>query len=142
MQNVEDIYPLSLTQKGILFHNVSSRNSSDIYMTQMVAELDGDINISAFKHAWQLVIDHHPIFRTAFEWEDFDDPLQIVYQHVALSTTSYEWTNFSPEEQATRLETFLKEDRNKGFSFSDPPLARLALIKMTDHKHLFIFTFH
>ncbi len=74
MENLEDIYNLSLIQKGIFLHNLSSRRSSDIYLTQMVAELHGEINIAAFKQAWQLVIDNHPMLRTAFEWEDFDDP--------------------------------------------------------------------
>ena len=74
--HIEDIYPLSPMQKGMLFHSLYASESGEYFM-QTSWTFHGDLNISAFNRAWQQVVDRHPILRTDFEWEDLDDPVQV-----------------------------------------------------------------
>lgn len=142
MENIEDIYALSPIQKGVLLHGLSSPDAADLYIVQMGAELQGEVKLPAFERAWQLVVDHHPMLRTAFVWEDFDDPVQVVHERLELPLTRHDWSRFSAEEQAAQLETFLHNDRRRGFVVSDPPLLRLTTIKLAEDAYRFVLTFH
>lgn len=75
---IEDIYELSPMQQGILFHTLYEPQSG-IYFEQLTLALHGHLNPSAFKRAWQQVVDRYPILRTSFYWEELDKPLQAVY---------------------------------------------------------------
>jgi hypothetical protein len=62
---IEDAYPLSPTQSGLLFQTLYAPES-DAYFVQSVFELQGNIDPGTLKAAWQRVSDHHPILRTGF----------------------------------------------------------------------------
>jgi len=49
-QNIEDIYPLSPMQQGLLFHTVYAPESG-VYIGQMACRLEGDLNIDALEQA-------------------------------------------------------------------------------------------
>jgi len=74
---VESIYPLSPMQHGMLFHSLSAPDSG-VYFEQLSCELREEVDLEAFRGAWQRVMDRHPILRTAFDWESLDEPVQVV----------------------------------------------------------------
>src|SRR5262245_46901816 len=90
MQNVEDIYPLSPMQQGLLFHTRSAPDSA-LYFEQWTCALQGDLDIAAFQSAWQHIIDRHPPLRTFFLWDDLDEPLQVVRQQVQVPWEQQDW---------------------------------------------------
>ena len=66
---VEDIYPLSPVQAGLLFNALYTPNI-DTYFVQSIFELKGQINLYTLRLALQSVSNHHPILRTGFVWKD------------------------------------------------------------------------
>jgi len=130
LEDIEDIYELSPTQQGILFHTLLSSGSTP-YFVQMVYSLEGDFEFQTFEAAWQSVIDRHAILRTSFSWEDIDKPLQIVHRCVKVPLQYFDWTQFSVDDQKECLKGFLKQERGTGFSLSKVPLLRLTLILVT-----------
>ena len=74
MKNVEDVYPLSPMQEGMLFHSVYAPQS-EVYFEQVTCVLRGKLDVSAFKQAWQRVVARHPILRTCFLWERLEEHL-------------------------------------------------------------------
>jgi non-ribosomal peptide synthase protein (TIGR01720 family) len=62
---INDIYPLSHTQKEMLFYTLEHPTSS-AYIVQSDFILEGSLNHSAFRRAWQHLIDRHAVLRTAF----------------------------------------------------------------------------
>jgi hypothetical protein len=61
---LEDIYPLSPLQEGMLFHTIY--NSEDaIYFEQVTGKIIGKLDVDNFNFAWQAVVDRHPILRRA-----------------------------------------------------------------------------
>ena len=68
-RQIEDIYPLSPMQEGMLFHSLYSPGS-DLYFEQFSCRLQGDLDIAAFKQSWQEVVNRHSILRTACVWEE------------------------------------------------------------------------
>ncbi len=143
MQNVEDIYNLSPIQKGALLHGLSSANAADLYITQLVAELGGDVDLEAFESAWRQTVDRHSMLRTGFFWEDLDEPLQVVRERLDLPVTRLDWRDAATEQESKeRLDRFLAQDRAKGFDMSEAPLMRLATMELPGGRAQFVLSFH
>src|SRR5215213_3271851 len=97
-QTVEDIYPLAPLQQGMLFHSLSAP-ASGVYVEQVQCVLRGELNVSAFERAWQAVVARHPALRTAFVWEDLDEPMQAVRREVKLPWDWQDWRGYAADEQ-------------------------------------------
>ncbi|MBG1270576.1 non-ribosomal peptide synthetase, partial [Nostoc sp. WHI] len=141
VKNVEDIYPLSPMQQGMLFHSLYAPESG-VYFEQLNCTLRGNLEVANFEQAWQQVITQHSVFRTAFIWERHDQPLQVVYRQVKLSLEIKDWRELSFEEQQQQLEVFLESEKQRGFKLSHPPLMRLTLIQLDTDLYQFVWSHH
>ncbi|MEG4588311.1 amino acid adenylation domain-containing protein [Microcoleus sp. MOSTC5] len=139
--NIEDFYPLSPAQQGILFHSLYQPESG-IYFGQLLCVLRGDLNVSAFRNSWQKVVDRHPILRTCFLWENVKEPVQVVRKQAPLSWQQMDWRSLSTSEQQQQLETFLKADGEQGFDLTSAPLIRIALAQLETDTFQFILSHH
>jgi amino acid adenylation domain-containing protein len=140
-QYIEDSYPLSPLQQGMLFHDLYAPQSG-LYLQQLVCTFYEELNVRAFKEAWQQVIARHPVMRTSFHWEGTSEPLQKVHKYFDLQWIEEDCRLMSLREQNHRLETYLQNDRQKGLKLSEAPLLRLALFQMGDADYRFIWTSH
>ena len=72
-ENIEDAYPLSPLQSGMLFHSVSSPGSG-VYIEQISLTIEQPgFRPDVFKACWETLLDRHAPFRTAFVWKDLDE---------------------------------------------------------------------
>jgi amino acid adenylation domain-containing protein len=140
-KNIEDIYPLSPMQQGMLFHALSAPESG-IYVEHLICTLCGELHVPGFERAWQEVVTRHAILRTLFIWEGIDKPLQVVRRSVNLSIEQHDWRSLSKLEQEERLEALLDEDKRRGFNLSEAPLMRLSLMRVADDSHKFFWSHH
>jgi len=142
-KNIENIYPLSPTQQGILFHTLyAPAPESGVYVVQSCYTFSKTPNIAAFQQAWQQVINQHPILRTSFYWKQHKEPFQVVHRNVQLPWQQHDWQELSVSEQPKRLEVFLQADRQQGFDISQAPLMRLTLIQVAKETYHFIWSSH
>ena len=139
--NVENIYPLSPMQQGMLFHSLYDPEA-DVYVEQMHCKLVGDLDVAAFASAWRQLIQRHAILRTAYVWEDVKEPLQVVLRQVDLPLVQEDWRGLTPAQQEERLQEVLTTARQQGFDLSQPPLMSLALYQIADDTHYFVWTHH
>ncbi|MGB3534216.1 MAG: amino acid adenylation domain-containing protein [Microcoleaceae cyanobacterium] len=140
-KNIEDIYPLSPMQQGILFHTLLSPDSGE-YIPQVCLTLTGLLDIEQFKQAWEQVISRHQSLRAAFYWERRDQPFQVIYRQVNLPWQQLDWREFSSDEQQQLLENLLQTDRQETFNLKKPPLIRLNLIQLNDKTYKLVWTQH
>src|SRR5262249_48469219 len=82
--NVQDIYPLSPLQSGILFHHLAAEES-DPYLYALLLSFDSRARVDAYLEALTAVISRHDILRTAVLWEELPEPVQVVWRKAALS---------------------------------------------------------
>ncbi len=139
--NIEDIYPLSPLQQGILFHCLYAPKSVAYFMQTSWA-LQGDMQVEAFRRAWQQVMDRHPVLRTRFVWERREQPLQVLHRKVELPWEYLDWGELSEAEQHEHLEAYLAADQQRGFRLDQAPLMRIALIRMGEQSYQLIWTHH
>ncbi|MEO0756742.1 MAG: amino acid adenylation domain-containing protein [Cyanobacteria bacterium J06648_16] len=141
MENVADIYPLSPTQLGMLFHTLADTQTG-VYINQYTCRLTGTLQPALLQQAWQQTLVRHPVLRTAFLWDGLDEPLQVVRQQVTLPWRELDWRGMDEREQATALAGFLKCDRNQGFALDQAPLLRLTLMHLNSNTYQLVWSSH
>src|ERR1043166_776394 len=112
-KNIEDIYPLSPVQQGMLFHSLSVPETG-MYVEQLVCTLHGDLDVATFERAWTAVLAQHSVLRTLFVWNRGEKPLQIVRRSASLPFTRHAWRGLSDIELGRRLDVLLEEKRSRG----------------------------
>src|SRR4249920_2224148 len=141
LSNVEDIYPLSPMQQGMLFHSILDP-SSGMYLSQAVFSIESRVNVLAFRQAWEEVVRRHAILRTAFVWENLKEARQVVLKNVELPWREEDWSDCSEDVQKERKQKFLREERESGFDLKRPPLIRFGLIKRGEEGYYFAMSKH
>ncbi|MDH0897721.1 MULTISPECIES: condensation domain-containing protein, partial [unclassified Pseudomonas] len=136
---IEDLYPLSPMQQGMLFHSLSS-HTGDAYINQLRVTVDG-LDIPRFRDAWQAVLDHHDILRSGFVWQgELDQPLQVVHRQARIPFVEQDWR--SRENLPQALDDLANAQRQQGFALAQAPLLRLTAVRTGERRHELIYTSH
>ncbi|ALG07358.1 non-ribosomal peptide synthetase [Kibdelosporangium phytohabitans] len=106
---VDDVYPLTPLQAGMLFHSLVE---ADAYVDEIEIVLDGVTDARALGAAWQRVVDRTPVLRTSVLWQDVDQPVQVVHRDVVVPVT------YGKPEPG-------------GFDLTQAPLTRIAIEQIT-----------
>ena len=139
---LEDLYPLSPMQTGMLFHSVFDRDGG-MYLTQLSADIE-HLSVERFKAAWQAAIDRHEILRTGFVQEG-KVPLQWVARTAELPFIVYDWRNqdaYPLTHRKRDLDTLALSEHTAGIDLKEPPLLRIAVVRFTDDRYHVIMTIH
>jgi arthrofactin-type cyclic lipopeptide synthetase B len=82
--NVQEIYPLTPLQEGILYHHITAEQG-DPYLLQWRLAFDSPQRLERWADALQQVIDRHDILRTSVVWEGLESPQQVVWRKARLA---------------------------------------------------------
>ncbi|WP_182880432.1 non-ribosomal peptide synthase/polyketide synthase [Microbispora sp. H10949] len=140
-REVEDVYPLTPLQAGMLFHSLVD-SASGAYLDQFRLRLSGVRDPRALAEAWQRVVDRTPILRTCLAWDGVDEPLQVVRRRVAVPVAHHDWRHLPEEERDREIRRVLTEDLATGVDLSAAPLMRLVIGRVTDDEVLLVWTSH
>jgi len=140
---IEDLYPLTPMQEGMLFHTLLNPGSG-IYLMQQHYTWNGPLNLERLAEAWGRVIDRHPILRTAYVWKDLKRPLQVVQRRIDLAEAVHvlDWRGSSAVEQKDRLIRTLDSELAEGFDMGRAPLMRIRLIRTGEESYHIVRSFH
>ncbi|RYE95554.1 MAG: hypothetical protein EOO41_05545, partial [Methanobacteriota archaeon] len=139
-REVQDLYPLSPMQQGMLFHSLYRQGEDDVYVSQLRADVQG-VDVAQFQCAWAQVMARHDMLRTGFVWQDDQgQALQVVYRQVSLPFTEHDWRG--REDIAAALDSLAAEHHRQGFELARPPLLRVALVRSAEDCWHLIYTSH
>jgi amino acid adenylation domain-containing protein/non-ribosomal peptide synthase protein (TIGR01720 family) len=139
--HLEDIYPLSPMQEGMLFHTVYSPEEG-LYFEQGTGKITGLKDVAAFNLAWQSLVERHPVLRTAFVWSGQKQVLQIVNRVVEFGIVEYDWRHLSPQLQEDELNQYLTTTRKQGFVLEQAPLMSFAIMRLDDNTWQWVWNHH
>ena len=76
-KKIENIYPLTPLQEGMLFHSLYNKNST-AYVVQNVFSVDYNMEPKSVEQALKLLSDRHSVLRTSFVYEGIKDVYRVV----------------------------------------------------------------
>lgn len=139
VRNVQDIYPLTPAQEGLLFHH-RLNEQSDAYVLSTLLELQTRAHLEPLIAALQHVIERHDVLRSAVLWEQLPRPVQVVYRSAKLlvDEPDFQQTNDSVEKLKERM----MPQRQK-WNLKQAPLIRLSIASSpTDGRVYALLQFH
>lgn len=139
---LDDLYPLSPMQTGMLFHSVFDTNE-DIYLNQLRADVEY-LDVERFKAAWEAAIDRHEILRTGFVQEG-KTPLQWVAKIAELPFMVHDWRDLNIHSQTAwqqDLDAVAQSEHTLGIDLTKPPLVRIVIVCLADNRYHVIMTIH
>ncbi|WP_242540612.1 condensation domain-containing protein, partial [Trinickia mobilis] len=86
-RNIQDAYPLTPLQDGMLFHVLlGSENGGehDPFLMSLMLGFDSRERLDAYLSAMQSVIARHDALRSAVQWEGLPEPVQVVWREAPL----------------------------------------------------------
>ncbi|HEX8456524.1 MAG TPA: amino acid adenylation domain-containing protein [Pyrinomonadaceae bacterium] len=136
---VEDAYPLSMLQTGMLYHmqlatDIPAYHNACSYHVR--ARFDPD----ALRRAVQAVVDRHAVLRTSFDMSSYSEPLQLVHRTATMEVGVFDVRHLSVAEQETVLGELVVSEWKRLFDLARPPLIRINLHRRTDESFQFTLT--
>ncbi|RMT06890.1 Pyoverdine sidechain peptide synthetase II, D-Asp-L-Thr component, partial [Pseudomonas savastanoi pv. phaseolicola] len=132
---IEDIYPLSPMQQGMLFHSLFDEGAGN-YINQMRVSISG-LDVPRFHNAWQSAVNNHEVLRSCFISQS-EQSLQVVQRQVTLPFVELD-ARGKPQNW---LDDWAQADRQQGFDLAHGPLLRLAVVRTGDDAWQLIYTSH
>ncbi len=144
-QQLQDVYPLSPLQQGMLFHCVYQQDTASTSATQAyVNQLQIDftrLDTERFQRCWEQLVNRHDVLRTGFYFEDFTrTPLQCVYRQATPVIRVLDWRQHQPDH--AQWQALLDDERGKNMLGMQAPLMRFALVRLDDDTIRCLWTRH
>ena len=138
---IEDIYPLSPMQQGMLFHTLYDPTDA-LYFQQLSWAMQGELDVTAFQRAWAWVVERHPVLRSRVEWVGLEEPLQIVLRDITVPWEHHDCRMLAAADQQERWWDLVEADRRRGLDLSEAPIMRLALVELGEGSYRVLWSFH
>jgi amino acid adenylation domain-containing protein len=126
---IEDAYPLSRLQAGMVFHSEYSPDYL-IYISSLHLRLP--LDIEKLQSTLDEMAKRHEMLRTSFALDGFDEPLQLVHQTTHLRLGIEDLRHLSPVEQKSRIAEWITNEMRNRFDWMQAPLLRFYLHLLAD----------
>ena len=127
--DVEDAYPLSQLQAGMVFHSEYSPDYI-VYVSSLHLRLRFDAAV--LQAALDELAARHEMLRTSVAVSGFSRPLQLVHREVRPSLQVEDLRHLSPANQQQEIDHWLNDESQRRFNWSDAPLFRFHVHLRSD----------
>ncbi|MBC3304370.1 non-ribosomal peptide synthetase [Pseudomonas sp. SWRI18] len=138
---IEDVYPLTPMQEGLLLHTLLEPGTGLYYMQDRY-RINSALDPERFAQAWQAVIARHEALRASFCWNVGEDMLQVIHKPGSTPIEYLDWSNDPQAEQEPRLQALLKQEREAGFDLLNQAPFHLRLIRVAEARYWFMMSNH
>jgi amino acid adenylation domain-containing protein/non-ribosomal peptide synthase protein (TIGR01720 family) len=134
---LEDLYPLSPMQQGMLFHGLLEPQDGS-YINQLAVDVER-LDPVRLRAAWDAALQRNGILRSGFLVHG-ETPLQWVNAIATMPWIEQDLRDSADPDAA--LEALAREQQAQGFDLARPPLMRLLLARTGERRHRLIWTHH
>ncbi|MFW6359167.1 MAG: amino acid adenylation domain-containing protein, partial [Chroococcales cyanobacterium] len=132
--------PLSFAQQRLWFlEQVVSGSAS--YHLPFGVRLRGNLNIDVLEQTFQALIARHETLRTTFQTIQ-GQPCQVIAESVAFKLPIIDLQDLSKVEQKAKLEEIAKTEAQRPFDFTQSPLMRVTLLRLSNIESVVLLTMH
>jgi amino acid adenylation domain-containing protein/non-ribosomal peptide synthase protein (TIGR01720 family) len=137
-----DILPCSPLQEGLLFHRAASPDGVDVYVAQVTVAMTGALDDARLEAAVRVLMRRHSNLGAGFLFEDISRPVQMIAPEVPVRWDAYDASALTEGEQEAATASRQRDELERPFDVSDPPLLRFVLVRLASQRHRLIVTFH
>ncbi|GAB17605.1 putative non-ribosomal peptide synthetase [Gordonia effusa NBRC 100432] len=135
-----DVYPLAPMQAG-LFYTALSAGAGDVYNTQTLIKISGQLDIERLGAAFATVVNRYPNLRVRVAVSKTGVPHALVSDHVDVPLRLIDISDTADVD--ARLEQFNADDNAERFDLASGPLTRVSVLKLPEPSHhLVVLTMH
>ena len=139
--DIEDVYPLTPMQEGMLLHTLLEPGTGLYYMQDRY-RIHSALDPQRFAQAWQAVIARHEALRASFCWNVGEEMLQVIHKPGRTPIEYLDWSMMPHAEQEPTLQALLKREREAGFDLLAQPPFHLRLIRVDEARYWFMMSNH
>lgn len=127
-------------QKSLLFHSL--REENDQGFLQVECTLNGDVDFTRLKNAFQKTVLRHPALRASIHWEEIEKPVSVIHAEAPMPWKTLDWTGFSVDDQQKKKVALKVENKKAGFDLAKAPVSRIHLIQIEQSTYWLIWSCH
>ncbi len=139
--DIEDVYPLTPMQEGMLLHTLLEPGTGLYYMQDRY-RINSELDPQRFAEAWQAVIARHEALRASFCWNVGEEMLQVIHKPGSTPIEYLDWSDIAETEQEPKLQALLKTEREAGFDLLNQAPFHLRLIRVGAARYWFMMSNH
>jgi len=141
---IEDIYPMTSMQEGMLFYELYENKNRPLYFLQMSYRLHFKLEISSWERSLNELLKRHDILRTVFIHEDLNRPLQVVLKEreVNFHFEDLRQSYPTPEKKERFIREFSEKDRQRPFALGKDVLMRVAVLQLGEAEYHVTWSTH
>ncbi|WP_420630863.1 amino acid adenylation domain-containing protein [Candidatus Leptofilum sp.] len=138
---VEDAYPLSKLQAGMLFHSELEAETT-VFHNVTNWQIEGKFEGELLATAVQQLAQRHPVLRTSFDLTSFSEPLQLVWSQVQIPVTLHDLRGLDDAAQTSEIEHSVAQTISEKFDWTQPPLLRFHFFQRSTSSFQMIMAEH
>ncbi|QVM93074.1 non-ribosomal peptide synthetase [Pseudomonas entomophila] len=138
---IEDVYPLTPMQEGLLLHTLLEPGTGLYYMQDRY-RINSALDPERFAQAWQAVVARHEALRASFSWNAGEAMLQIIHKPGHTPVDYQDWRGLDETTQEARLQALHKQEREAGFELLREAPFHLRLVRVDDARYWFMMSNH
>ncbi|GLS24565.1 non-ribosomal peptide synthetase [Marinibactrum halimedae] len=134
LDNIQDIFPLTPLQSGMLFETLYSQTDSNngMYLTQSAIGFQGQADINVLQQAWQQVVNHYDALRMQVITDNsagINEGLQVILKKLEVNIKLVDWKEKNDEALKAACDIWMQESKRSGINFEQGPLLRMTLFQ-------------
>ncbi|RSN30129.1 non-ribosomal peptide synthetase [Amycolatopsis sp. WAC 04169] len=140
--SVEDVWPLSPLQEGMLFHTALDKDGPDTYTVQTVYGIDGPLDAGRLKASWQALVDRHAALRACFRYVSGAQMVQVIARDAEIPWRETDLSGLAADAVEAEVDRLAAAEVAERLSVATAPLMKLHLIRLGEESHRLVHTLH
>ncbi|WP_238421308.1 non-ribosomal peptide synthetase [Gordonia sp. 'Campus'] len=138
-----EIWALSPLQRGLYFQSqLAGDDEVDVYVTQAVLHLEGDVDLDRLRGAVVSLLDHHRTLKSGFVRVPSGGVVTVVPPTVPLRWRVVDVPASTEAQVRAQVEEISAAERTEPFDLADPPLLRAVIVRHAEGSSVVITNHH
>lgn len=138
---LEDAYPVSALQLGMIYHGELSPGRTGYHVVTL-HRVEAPLDAVCFETALRATFAGHPVLRTSFDLGHYGEPLQLVHRDVRPELVVEDVRPLGDTGQRDRVTEVLATQRARPFDWGTAPLLRFHVLRTGDDAFQLVLSHH
>ncbi|MFF5582378.1 non-ribosomal peptide synthetase [Streptomyces hygroscopicus] len=139
---IDDVLPLWPLQEGLLFHTLYGEQQHDVYVAQILIDLDGALDAGVMRESVAALLRRHANLRAGFRYAKLSRPVQVIPREVEVPWREFDLSGLDGPAREREAERLAAEEAAHRFDLSTGPLLRFTLVRLGERSHRLMFNAH